>query len=305
MPGDMGMKMNASRTRAGKFALLLTVLWAALAASAPTRALAQAGSPLQEAGAKPIIPLLVDPERRFERRELPRGTTLRFVTEEDFPPFNFIGREGQLAGFNIDLARAICAELSVTCTLQARKWNLLLGALDKGEADAVIASHRITPDLRRVYEVSLPTFRAPARFVARAGEAGGEARVETLRGKSVALVGGSAHEAFLNALFPNLRLIRFESMDAALAAVKNAEADLAFGDGVALAFWLNGAQSAGCCAFMGGAFTESRYFGEGAGIVMRPNAGELRQAMDYALARINKDGRYARLYLKHFPVSPW
>ena len=281
--------------------LLAQLLWAALAFPACAE-----GARLPEPhGDRLSIPQLIDPERRFERKELARGTTLRFVTEEDFPPFNYIGREGQLAGFNIDLARAICAELQVTCTLQARKWNLLLGALDSREADAVIASHRITSDLRRAYEMSLPTFRSPARFVARAQGAGGEASVETLKGKSVSLVGGSAHEAFLNALFPSLRLIRFETMDAALAAVKSAEADLAFGDGVALAFWLNGAQSDGCCAFMGGAFTESRYFGEGSGIVMRLRDSELRQAVDYALARINRDGRFARLYLKHFPVSPW
>jgi polar amino acid transport system substrate-binding protein len=303
----MSVNMNASRTRAGKFSpgefvFWLVLLWVALAAPA----LAQhGGGPPQEAGAKPVIPVLVDPERRFERKELPRGTTLRFVTEEDFPPFNYIGRDGQLAGFNIDIARAICAELNVTCTLQARKWSLLLGALDKGEADAVVASHRITLDLRRVYEVSLPIFRSPARFLARNGAPPGETSLEALKGKSVALVGGTAHEAFLNALFPSLRLIRFEAQEAALAALKTGEVDLAFGDGVALAFWLNGSRSEGCCTFLEGAFSESRYFGEGMGIVMRPEASELRQAVDYALARINRDGRYARLYLKHFPVSPW
>lgn len=281
--------------------LMAKLLWAALALPAAAQ---EAGAP-KDVSARPFIPQLIDPERRFERKELARGTTLRFVTEEDYPPFNYIGREGQLAGFNIDLARAICAELQVSCTLQARKWNLLLSALDSREADAVIASHRITVDLRQTYEMSLPTFRSPARFVARAEAAGGEASIEGLKGKSVALVGGSAHEAFLNALFPSLRLIRFESMEAALSALRRAETDLAFGDGVALAFWLNGEQSGSCCAFLGGPFTESRYFGEGVGIVMRPREPVLRQAVDYALARISKDGRYTRLYLKHFPVSPW
>ncbi|MCA0406502.1 MAG: transporter substrate-binding domain-containing protein [Proteobacteria bacterium] len=286
--------MNASRT----CALLLMLLFV----------LARAGTGMAAEGdatARPVVPMLLDPERRMERKELPRGTTLRFVTEEDYPPFNYIGRDGQLAGFNVDLARAICTELSVTCTIQSRQWSLLLPALDKGEADAVIASHRITGELRRAYEVSLPTFRSPARFAARQAEAGAEATPAALKGKSVALIGGSAHEAFLNTLFPGLKLVRFETSNAALGALKAGEVDLAFGDGIALAFWLNGAQAAGCCAFLGGPFTESRYFGEGAGIVMRANAASLRQAIDYALWRINREGRYGRLYLKHFPVSPW
>lgn len=291
--GDSEAKMNASRTLCHSLVLCL-----ALCTGKGARA---AEGPL----AKPFVPQLVDPERRIERAPLPRGTTLRFLTEEDYPPFNYVGRDGQMAGFNVDLARAICAELNAQCTLQPRQWGLLLKGLDAGEGDAVIASHRITPDLRATYEVSLPTFRAPARFVARAGVFTGEADVAALKGKAVALVGGSAHEAWLNTLYPGTKLVRFENIGAALTALKAGEADLAFGDGVALAFWLNGTESTGCCAFFGGAYTESRFFGEGAGIVLRANAGPLRQAIDDALTRINRDGRYARLYLKHFPVSPW
>ena len=74
------------------------------------------------------------------------------------------------------------------------------------------------------------------------------------------------------------------------------------GDGVSIAFWLNGSESIGCCAFVGGPFMESRYFGEGAGIVMRKGNADLRNAVDFALQRISRDGRFARLYLKHFPM---
>lgn len=283
--------MNASRTRALLFFLFC---W-----------LSPGGGASVAEGAKPVVPLLMDLDRRVEKKDLPRGTVLRFVTEEDYPPFNYIGRDGQLTGFNVDLARAICAELNVACTVQPRQWSLLLAALDKGEAEAVIGSHRLNADLRRAYEVSLPTFRAPARFVVRTAEAGVKPDVASLKGKTVGVIGGTAHEAFLNTLFPGLRLSRFEATDAALAALKAREVDLVFGDGVALAFWLNGAQAQACCAFLDGAFTESRYFGEGSVIVFRPNAVLLRQAVDYALWRLNREGRYARLYLKHFPVSPW
>lgn len=249
-----------------------------------------------------MIPGFIDPERRLERRDLPRNTTLRFVTEEDFPPFNYVGRDGALAGFNIDLARAICAELNANCTIQPRRWDLLLPAVERGEADAVIAAHRITADLRRQYEVSLPTHRSPARFAARRDRAIASADLRDIQGKSVAVVGGSAHEAFLNAFFPSIRLTRFDRLDQALAATRTGETDLVFGDGVTIAFWMNGSDSLDCCGFVGGPFTEGRYFGEGAGIVMRRGNTDLRSAIDYALWRISRDGRFAKLYLKHFPI---
>ncbi|MBN8533119.1 MAG: transporter substrate-binding domain-containing protein [Rhizobiales bacterium] len=227
---------------------------------------------------------------------------IRFLTEEDYPPFNFTGADGQLQGFNIDLARAICAEIGASCTIQPRRWDLLLPALDSDGGDAVIASHRIDADLRRRFEVSAPVYRVPARFAGRRDGLIRAVDTATLQGRTIAVVGGSRHEAFLNAVFPAVKIERHATTERALEAMRRGQADLAFGDGIAVSFWLNGSESLDCCSFIGGPFTESRFFGEGAGIVMRLGNGELRQVIDFALWRISRDGRFAKLYLKHFPV---
>lgn len=273
--------------------LALTLLLAGALLPGPVRG---------EGGDAAVIPHVIDPDRRIERSPGTKIATIRFVTEEDYPPFNYRGRDGALAGFNVDLASEICTELGAQCTIQPRAWSRLLPALDAGEADAAIAAHRITPDLRREYEVSLPTHRSPARFIGRKEHLPESATLADLAGKTVAIVGGTSHEAFLNAFFPKLSLRRFETIERALESLRRGEADLAFGDGIAIAFWLNGSESLGCCAFFGGPYTESRYFGEGAGIVMRHGNEALRQAIDFALWRISRDGRYAKLYLKHFPI---
>jgi polar amino acid transport system substrate-binding protein len=251
---------------------------------------------------KILIPVFIDPERRMERRAGSRIATIRFLTDDDYPPFNFARGDGQLQGFNIDLARALCAEIEAQCTIQPRRWDLLLPALDTNEGDAVIASHRIDADLRQRFEVSLPVYRAPARFVGRKDGAVQATDASALQGKSIGVVGGSRHEAYLNALFPAVRIERFADAERALEAMRRGQVDLAFGDAIAIAFWLNGSESLDCCAFIGGPYAESRYFGEGAGIVMRKGNVALRQAIDDALTRISRDGRFARLYLKHFPV---
>ena len=76
-----------------------------------------------------------------------------------------------------------------------------------------------------------------------------------------------------------------------------------FGDGVTLAYWLNGTGSANCCVFRGGAFTESRYFGEGVGIAVKRGNENLRRALDDALFRVWEKGTYTDLYLRYFPIS--
>lgn len=249
-----------------------------------------------------FIPRFSDPERRVERPEPGRPLTIRFLTTDDYPPFNYLGPDGALQGFNIDLARLICTELAATCTIQARRWNLLLEALNAKAGDAVIASHRIDLELRRNFEVSSVVYKVPARFVAPRAANLGAADRATLTGKSVATIAGSAHEAYLNAFFGSIRILRFPSLERALEAMRRGEADLAFGDGLSIGFWLNGSESLDCCVFVDGPFSESRFFGEGAGIVLRKQDEELRMAIDFALARLNRDGRFGKLYLRHFPI---
>jgi polar amino acid transport system substrate-binding protein len=72
-----------------------------------------------------------------------------------------------------------------------------------------------------------------------------------------------------------------------------------------LSFWLNGASSAGCCAFAGGSFIESRYFGEGIGVAVKRGNDTLRLAINWALFRIWETGRFTELWLRYFPISPF
>jgi polar amino acid transport system substrate-binding protein len=65
-----------------------------------------------------------DPRRRPTGPICPAGD--RFLTETDYPPFNFTGPDGNPAGFNVDLARLLCEEIKVTCTVQMRQFETLL-----------------------------------------------------------------------------------------------------------------------------------------------------------------------------------
>ena len=80
---------------------------------------------------------------------------------------------------------------------------------------------------------------------------------------------------------------------------------LLFADAFELAFWLNGSDSANCCVFVGGPFTESRMFGEGVGIAVRRGNETLRLAFNWALFRLWEKGKFAELWLRYFPVNPY
>jgi polar amino acid transport system substrate-binding protein len=251
------------------------------------------------------VPGFWDPRRRPERPDLSRIQSIRFLTELDYPPFNYAGPDDNPVGFNVDLARQLCDEIKASCTIQARRFELLLDALDDNRGDAVIASIAITPATRQRADFTDPYYRTPARFVARIDSPIGDVLPETVEGKKIAVVAGTAHEAFLKAMFTAAEVRSYANAEAAREALRNKDVDLLFGDGVTLAFWLNGSDSAGCCVFRGGPFLESRYFGEGVGIAVKRGNDLLRQALNWALFRTWEKGGFTDLWLRYFPISPF
>jgi polar amino acid transport system substrate-binding protein len=263
-----------------------------------------AGRPVVEA-APQAVPGFWDPRRRPDRPDLSRLTVIRFLTETDYPPFNFTGPDGNPAGFNVDLARMICDEIKVTCTIQMRRFETLLDAISSNRGDAIIASLAVTPQLRARLDFSDPYYRVPARFVSRRESVMREIKPEFLEGRKVGAIAGTSHEAYLKVMFTDVELHSYPTDEALRAALRRGEVDFIFGDAISLAFWINGTDSGDCCAFSGGPFVESRYFGEGIGIAVRKGNDLLRQALNWALFRLWEKGRYTDLWLHYFSVSPF
>ena len=252
-----------------------------------------------------FVPNLWDPASPPPKPDASALKPLLIVTGQDDPPFAFTLPDGTPAGFDVDLARAICDELKLTCTVQARRWDTILPAIAAGAGDAAVASVAITAANQRVVDFTAPYYRTPARFVAPLAAKAGDVLPETVRGRRIGVQAGTAHEAYLKAFFPAATPVPFASAADLRAALAAGRIDLAFGDGIGFATWLNGPVGRACCAFAGGPFTETRFFGEGAGIAVRQDRGPLRTALDYALWRLAQDGTYADLWLKYFPVSPY
>jgi polar amino acid transport system substrate-binding protein len=249
------------------------------------------------------VPSFWDPSLHLERPNISGVRAIRFLTDDDYPPLNFTLADGSLSGFNVEIARAICQVLQIPCTIQTRAWDTLVDSLETGKGDAVIASMTATPALRQRIDFTQPYYQTPARFVTLKTFSAADATPATLSGKPVGAVAGSAHEAYLKTFFPGVVVKTYPDFSALHEALRAGEVGAIFADGLSLAVWLAGESSAGCCAFKGGPFVESRFFGEGVGIAVRKEDADLRRAMDWALARLSATGVYAEIYRKYFPIG--
>jgi polar amino acid transport system substrate-binding protein len=279
-----------------RFQFLIPMLVLLLALDLPARS--------QPAASGVVIPNFWDPKRRIERPTTGAVQAIRFVTTDDFPPFNFLDADGRLTGFNVDLARAICVELAIPCTIQARPWDDLAARILDKSADAAIAGIAITTENRARLSFSDVYLRSPARFVVRRDQLSSFVpTADGLRGKTLAVVARTAHEAYLASIFPEVARALFPTADAAREAVKSGRVDATFGDGIQLSFWLQSEAADDCCAFAGGPYLETRFFGQGFSIAMAKDNRDLRRAINAAMQSLYDKGVYAELYLRYFPVG--
>lgn len=228
---------------------------------------------------------------------------LRFVTETDYPPFNYRDEDGSLTGFNVDLARAICRELEVNCEVNSVDWSRLVPSLKDDSADAVIASLAITPKTVEQVDFTDSYYATPAKFVTRNDSRIDGVTPDDLEGLKIGVVKDTAHDAYLRDFFPESEIVGFESDTELRLALQEAKVDLLFGDAISLMFWINGADSQGCCQFRGRGFLEAKYFGEGVGIAVGKGNIRLKEVLDYALARVRGSGRLEELLLRYFPLA--
>ena len=200
----------------------------------------------------------------------------------------------------------ICEELKIACTVQMRRFDTLLPSLADNRGDAVMASIAVTPEARKLADFSDPYYRTPGAL-----RGAPRRRASTTCGRSSSKARRSRWSPAPRTrpssrrCSPRSTSRPYDTPELAREALRKGEVDLLFGDGISLAFWLNGTDSQNCCAFRGGPFIESRYFGEGVGIAVKRGNDTLRQAFNWALFRLWEKGRFSDLWLRYFPISPF
>jgi cystine transport system substrate-binding protein len=134
------------------------------------------------------------PESGLKRVEATK--TLRIGLEGTYPPFNFQDKDGQLAGFEVDFAKALAAQMKVKAEFHPSPFAGLLGALESRRIDVVINQITITPERAAKYDFSRPYTVSGIQIIVRKGQTGIAAPAD-LAGKKVGVGLGTNYESWL------------------------------------------------------------------------------------------------------------
>ena len=226
---------------------------------------------------------------------------IRIGTEAAYKPFAYVLPSGELTGFDIDIAKALCVQMKADCEIVNQSFDGLIPALNAKKIDAIIASMSITPDRLQAIDFAGPYYTVPALFIA-AKDSGIELTAEGLSGKYVGVQRGSTMANYIAKNFPDASVQSYDTSDAANLDLASGRVDLVFADSVVLQDFLSSPDGADFAA-VGEPVYDAEVLGTGAGIGLRKGDAELKKKFDDALAAIIASGEYKTINDKYIPVS--
>ena len=91
---------------------------------------------------------------------------IRIATEGAYPPFNMKTSNGELTGFDVEIARALCEHMKIDFEIVAQDWDGIIPGLLAKKYDAIVASMSITDERKKKVAFTNPYYSNYLRFMA-------------------------------------------------------------------------------------------------------------------------------------------
>jgi polar amino acid transport system substrate-binding protein len=168
---------------------------------------------------------------------LERGV-LRVSTDPAYPPQSSLNEEGEMEGFDIDVATEIAKRLGVEVAWETPAWDTIIAGNWQNRWDISVGSMTVTPERSQVLFFTPAYYYTPAAVAVHEDNTGIADLENDLDGKRIGVCGGCTYEFFLDG---NLNIpgeeIDFIVDDPQIKPYdtdSSAVQDLSLGDGVRL-----------------------------------------------------------------------
>jgi polar amino acid transport system substrate-binding protein len=224
-----------------------------------------------------------------------QDTTLKIGTEGAYPPFNNLTASGQLEGFDVEIARALCDEMKAKCEFVTQDWDGMIPALQAGKFDAIVASMSITPERQQQVDFSDPYYVNSLTFVAPKDTAF-DAKAQD--GKSIGVQQGTIAASFAESNYKGADVKAYPTQLEAWADLENGRIDSVLADFGVQYGWISSPDGA-CCEFKGDPVSRD----DKIGIAIRKGDTALAGRLNEAIKAIRANGKYAEINKKYFPFD--
>ena len=222
---------------------------------------------------------------------------LKIGTEGAYPPFNLIDASGQVVGFDIEIAQALCAKMKAECEVVTSDWDGIIPALNSKKFDFLVASMSITEERQQAVDFTEPYYTNKLQFIA-PKSADFKTDKASLKGKVIgaqrATIAGTWLEDNLGDVV-DIKL--YDTQENAYLDLSSGRVDGVLADKFVNWEWLK-SDAGKDFEFKG----DPVFDNDKIGIAVR-KGDPLRERINAALKEIVADGTYKKINDKYFPFS--
>lgn len=220
---------------------------------------------------------------------------LRIATEGAYVPFNMVNEKGELIGFDVDIAKALCEKMQADCEIVAQNWDGIIPGLMTNKYDAIIASMSITEERLKVVDFSNKYYSNLLAYIAKAD---GNFSVANVKGKTIGAQRATIAAQELKKNYDDSISVKlYDTQDNAYLDLKSGRLDAILSDKLPAYDWLKTEDGQGF-SFKG----EAIDIGDEIGIAVR-KGDPLKSKFSAAIDAIVADGTYKEINEKYFPFS--
>ena len=227
------------------------------------------------------------------QQQAPEAEQKTFIMgiDPEYPPFSYLGADGNYTGFDVEICQAVCDYLGWELEIFAVNWDEKLVQLDSMECDCVWSGMTILDSMKDAgYVISEPYYDNTQVLVVRTAD--GYASSGDLAGKIVAVQLGTSGETLLNGDLADLAatfesVITCDSFLKCFTELEGKAVDAVFVDmPVAASYVAN---------HDGLMIIDENLGAEQYGIAFRSSDAELCEQVDAAVQALVENGTYAQI----------
>ena len=221
-----------------------------------------------------------------------RGT-LKVALEGTYPPFNYKDQKtGQLAGYDVDVARLLASRLGLKVEFVSSEWAGILAGLSANKYDVIVSQVGINPKREQAFDFSTPYIYSMPQLIVRKDEKAVYTSLADLKGKKLGVGQGSVYEQQAKAV-PGIDVRSYAAAPDTMSDLASGRLDAALNDSLMSAYLLKISKLPIKAGAQVGAV-------ERMGIPFHKGNPEFKAALNKALADVAADGSLKAISIKWF-----
>jgi His/Glu/Gln/Arg/opine family amino acid ABC transporter permease subunit len=221
---------------------------------------------------------------------------LRVALTGKFPPFNYYNQQGELAGFDVDVANAIGKKIGRKIEFVATEWDGILAGLLGGKFDTIIGSMAITPVRARQVNFSKPYYHSGAQLFVHRDNPAQVYSINECDGLKIAAVLGETYQQYLDQNYPNVEVVTLKGSVEIFELLQQQRVTGFVTDKLVGSWQIKQADRP--FVPVGGML-----YSEDIGIPVRKDDTRLLEQINTALDQIKADGTMKKIHQKYFGLS--